>query len=289
AERDHERYLAWVPPAAYFNKGYLFTQAEADWPALLLGRAIPFGLHDALGYSPIQVPRYWSYIRATNRLPVFYNAAVIQIPSVEDVRLLGVRYLIAHESQPLPPAIDGNIVASERGYRLYELDAAQPRASVTSAWTVVDDGTEALEAVLTEGFDPAETAVVEGDPGIEPNGTGVPGTATYSEVRPEDVRISVRVDAPSLVVVRNVWEPGWAASVDGAPAPVLRADYLLQAVPVPEGSHEIRLIYREPAIGLGIALSAVAWTVLALIAVTVAAIGRRRSRATPGSSPPPGV
>lgn len=286
-ERDDGRYLAWVPPAAYFNKGYLFTQSEADRPALLLGRAIPFGLHDALGYSPIQVPRYWSYIRGTNRLPVFYNAAVIQVPSVEDVRILGVRYLIAHESQSLPPAIDGEIVASERGYRLYELDAAPPRATVTSAWTVVD-GAEALEEVLTEGFDPARTAVVEGDPGIEPAGPGVSGTATYSEVRPEDVRISVRADAPSLVVVRNVWEPGWVASVDGAPAPVLRADHLLQAVPVPEGSHEIRLVYREPAIGLGIALSAVAWTVLALAAVTVATIARRRST-TPDSSPPPGA
>jgi uncharacterized membrane protein YfhO len=92
-----------------------------------------------------------------------------------------------------------------------------------------------------------------------------------------------------LVVVRNVWESGWVASVDGAPAPVFRADYLLQAVPVPAGSHEIRLVYREPAVGLGIALSAVAWTVLALAAVGVAAITRRRRPAMPGSSPPPGA
>jgi hypothetical protein len=272
-----------VPPAAYFNKGYLFTRGEADWPALLLGRAIPFGLHDALGYSPIQVPRYWAYLRATNRLPVFYNAAVIQIPSVQDVRLLGVRYLVAHESQPLPPAIDGEVVTSERGYRLYELDAAQPRASVTSAWTVAT-GAEALETVLAEDFDPARTAVVEADPGIEAAGAGIAGTATYTEVRPEDVRISVRADAPSLVVVRNAWEPGWVASVDGVPAPVLRADYLLQAVPVPEGSHEIRIVYHEPAIGLGIALSGVAWIVLALAAAG-AAITRRR--ATTRASPPP--
>jgi membrane protein YfhO len=294
AERGDGRYLAWVPPAAYFNKGYLFTQAEADWPALLLGRAIPFELHDVLGYSPIQVPRYWSFIRATNRLPVFYNAAVIQVPSVEDVRLFGVRYLIAHESQSLPPGIAGEIVASERGYRLYELEAAEPHVSVTSVWTVVNGGPEALEAVLTEGFDPAATAVVEGDPGIEPIRPDAPGTATYSELRPEDVRISVRADAPSLVVVRNVWEPGWTATVDGAPAPVLRADYLLQAVPIPEGDHDVRIAYREPTIGLGIALSAVAWALLALAAGVAAAITRRRRAtpgpsATPGSSPLPGA
>ena len=38
AERADGRYLAWVPPAAYFNKGYLFTQDEADWPALFSAR-----------------------------------------------------------------------------------------------------------------------------------------------------------------------------------------------------------------------------------------------------------
>jgi hypothetical protein len=52
------RYLAWIQPAAVFNKGYLFSQAPTDWPALLLGRAILFGLHDTLGYSPLQLPRY---------------------------------------------------------------------------------------------------------------------------------------------------------------------------------------------------------------------------------------
>ncbi|MGH2590461.1 MAG: hypothetical protein ACRDGW_06655, partial [Actinomycetota bacterium] len=242
AGRDDGRYLAWVPPAANFNKGYLFTRDEADWPALLLGRAVLFGLHDALGYSPIQVPAYWAYIRATNRLPVFYNASVIQVPSLEDIRLLAIRYLIAHEGQELPPGVEGEVVEAERGYLLYELDAAQPRVSVVPAWTVVEGAVPALDAVLTPGFDPAATAVLERDPGIEPEDPGATtiattGSATYAEVRPEDVRIDVDANAPSLVVVRNTWEPGWSATVDGRPSPVLRADSFLQAIPVTAGTH----------------------------------------------------
>ncbi|MGH2635445.1 MAG: YfhO family protein [Actinomycetota bacterium] len=285
AARDDGRYLAWIQPAAVFNKGYLFTQDEADWPALLLGRAILFGLPDALGYSPIQVPRYWSYIRATNQLPVFYNAAVIQEPSPEDVRLLGVRYLIVHEGQDeLPAGISGEVIATERGYLLYELDGAQPRVSVVPTWSTVDDGVVALEAALERGFDPSATAVVEGDPGIAPADGTTPGVATYDEARPEEVRIDVAANGPSLVVVRNAWERGWEATVDGTPAPVLRADSFLQAVPVPAGEHEVRLAYREPAIGLGLLASALVWA-LFLGLVGAAVVTRPRGATRPAAPP----
>lgn len=283
AERDDGRYLAWVQPASSFNKGYLFTQDEQDWPALLLGRAVLFGLHDALGYSPIQVPGYWTYIRATNRLPVFYNASVIQVPSPEDVKLLGVRYLVYHESQPaLPPGITGEVIASESGYRLLEIDVAQPRVSVVPMWSV-GNAALALEAVLGRGFDPATTAVVEEDPGITASLGAAPGTATYEEVTPEDVRIAVRADAPSLVVVRNTWEEGWEATVDGRPAPVLRADAFLQAVPVEAGNHRVRLVYREPAIRRGLLGSAIAWGAFAAALGGTIIVRRRRGRvpATP--------
>lgn len=283
AERGDGRYLAWVPPAAYFNKGYLFSQGSRDWPALLLGRAIVFGLEDALGYSPIQVPRYWSYIRTTNALPVFYNASVIQEPSPQDVDLLGVRYLIVHEGQELPAGIGGDVIASEGGYLLLELDGAPPRVSVVPAWTVVADGTVALDLVQDRGFDGSASAVVEGYPGIVPVAGTAAGTATFTEARPEDVRVDVTASGPSLVVVRTTWERGWRATVDGRTAPVLRADGFLQAVPVSAGRHEIRLTYHEPAIGRGLLASALVW---AGLGATIAAMVVRARRASRRSTPP---
>ncbi len=282
--RDGEgRYLAWVPPGAYFNKGYLFTQDPADWPAMLLGRAVLFEVPDAIGVSPIQLPRYWSYIRATNRLPVFYNASVIQVPSPEDVRLLGIRYLLTHESQPLPPGIAGEEVARDGGYLLHRLEGSGDRVSVVPAWTVVSDDAAALEAVLEPGFDPADGAVVESDPGIDPVLGAAVGIATYQESGPEDVLIGVEATAPSLVLVRNSWDEGWSATVDGRPAPVLPADAFVQAVPVAAGSHEVRLRYREPSIARGLALSALAWMGFGG-ALAWALVSGRRAR-DPGAPP----
>jgi hypothetical protein len=281
------RYLSWIPPAAYFNKGYLFTQDPTDWPALLLGRAIPLGLHDVLGYSPIQVRRYWEFIRATNRLPVFYNASVIQVPSLEDVRLLGVRMLIVHEGQELPPDLTGAVVTREGGYEVLELEGAQSRVSVVGSWTVAEGERAAIDAVTARGFDPATTVVLEEDPGIPPPAESA-GTwrATYGEASPEDVRVTVSTSRPSVVLVRNAWEEGWTATIDGEPARVLPADGFLQAVPVLAGTHDIRLMYREPAIGRGLLASAAVWA--AFVALVVAAAVRER-RTMRRRVPPPGA
>ena len=272
------RYLTWAPPAAYFEKGYLFTQKERYWPALENGRGMLFGIEDAIGYSPIQLARYWSYIRATNRLPLAYNAAVLPRPTLEDVRLLGVRYLIVPSN--IAPIVPARPVQSEGGYTLYEVYGWQPRASVVTSWTVVPDATNALVRVLERGFNPAQTAVVERDPGIEQRPGAPRGTATYAEASPEDVQVGVDAAAPALVVVRNSFDGNWSATVDGKPAPVLIADYFLQAVPVPSGHHEVRLVYRDPWIARGLAASGVVWALWLLGLLTAGLLRRRRGRAS---------
>lgn len=271
------RYLAWIRPDAYFNKGYLFTRKESDWPALLIGRSVLFEVPDTLGYSPVQLPDYWAYVHATNRLPVFYNAAVIQVPTLTDLRLLGARYLIVPQGipSPLPRGVSGRTLETEGAYRLVEIDGAQPRASVVPSWLVVDDGTSALDAVLAPGFDAAEVAVLASEPGPIQSAAGPAGSATYQEVSPEDVRIRAEAAVPSILVVRNAWDDGWSATLDGRAVPVLRADAFLQGIAIPAGSHDVRLTYREPAIGRGLALSALVWLgfLVALAVVVLRARG----------------
>jgi len=276
SDPENARYLAWVLPDAYFNKGYLFTREQADWPALLIGRSVLFELPDALGYSPTQLPRYWAYIRTTNRLPVFYNISVIQVPTTRDLRLLGVRYLITRRDQTLPPGLGGESVVDEGPYRLIDVAGSQPRVSVVPDWRVVADGGSAARTVLGSGFEPAELAVLEEDPGLRPVAGGARGTATYQELRPETIEIVADAAVPSIVLIRNAWAAGWSATVDGQASPVLRTDLFLQGIAVPAGTHEIHLEYRVPELAQGLAGSTVVW--LGLIVVLVAAVWRDRRR-----------
>jgi hypothetical protein len=276
---SHERYLTWAPPASSFEKGYLFMQLEPDWPALAMERGTLFGVHDPLGYNPVQLRRYWNYIRVRTRLPVFYNASVIDVPNLRDVRLLGVRYLVVPTG--ITPPIAGDVVDRAQGYDLVELDGWQPRASVVPAWRVVPSLAGTLRTILPPTFDPARLAVLESDPGIDPaqGGDLEGGTATYDETDPEHVTVQVEARAPSIVVVRTSFDEGWSASIDGRPADVVPVDGFLQGVAVRAGSHEVQLAYRDAAVSRGVTAGLVAWGGLAIAFVLTWSLGRaRRSR-----------
>jgi hypothetical protein len=111
-------------------------------------------------------------------------------------------------------------------------------------------------------------------------GHGLEGaTARYVDVGWGHVRVTVESPRPAYLIVRRANAPGWGATVDGAPAPVLTANGRHQAVPVPKGASEVALRYRAPGglLGAGVSL---------LSAVLAAALGLgRRSRTS--EIPPP--
>jgi hypothetical protein len=186
----------------------------------------------------------------------------------------------------IEPPLEGSIVARAQGYDLFEVAGWQPRVSVVPNFRVVPSETGALRTVLPPSFDPAAIAVVERDPGIEPTPEAQPGTATYRESSPESVQIDVRATAPSIVVVRTVYDDGWHATVDGGPAEVIPTDGFLQGVAVPAGDHEVRLTYRDASVTSGIRAGVVAWGTLALAGLVALALERRRGRAVRPTPPP---
>ncbi len=94
-------------------------------------------------------------------------------------------------------------------------------------------------------------------------------------------RLAVETDAcgAGLLVVADAFFPGWQARVDGARAPVLRANYLVRAVPVSAGRHRVELTYRPRSFIAGLGLSAAA--AFAWAAVVVGARRRRHPAAPP--------
>ena len=91
-------------------------------------------------------------------------------------------------------------------------------------------------------------------------------------------RIDVTASSEGIVVVRNNDDPGWRATVDGRPTPILRTDYYLQGVPVAAGRHTILLRYDDPWIGYGLVGSALA---LAVVLGLATILFRRARRGQP--------
>ena len=81
-----------------------------------------------------------------------------------------------------------------------------------------------------------------------------------------------------VLLIRNAFDPNWEATIDGVPATVFPADYVLQGVEVPAGNHVVELRYVDPWIGRGIAGSLLSVAGL-LVAAGVLEARRRRSAA----------
>jgi uncharacterized membrane protein YfhO len=80
-----------------------------------------------------------------------------------------------------------------------------------------------------------------------------------------------------LLVLGEVYYPGWQASVDGQPAQVLRADIALRAVCLPAGSHTVRFDFRPRDLTMGAIISCLAWGMMIVLAVGEWISGRRRT------------
>ncbi len=74
--------------------------------------------------------------------------------------------------------------------------------------------------------------------------------------------------------MNQTWDDRWLASVDGAPARLLRTDISLSAVAVPSGTHRVELVYRDRTVARGLVVSGAAF----LVALAVAGGGVLRRR-----------
>ena len=260
-------------PAAYFEKGYLWMKSPADWPALAPTRGTLFEIPDALGYNPVQLPRYWRYIRATNELSVFYNASVLNTPSVEDVRLLGLRYLVVPTG--LEPPVEGRVV--DAGRRVLPLGARRR--------TAPGDHERGGDA---RGRHPAGAGARD-RAGLRPVDDRDRGTVDRRDTARRAARRRDRRTRPrrrrsgsawthlvaGVLTVRNAYEAGWRATADGTiRVRTLPVDGFLQGVLLPSSTREVVLTYHDDAVMLGLALGALVWA--CLLAAPLLALARER-------------
>jgi len=69
-----------------------------------------------------------------------------------------------------------------------------------------------------------------------------------------------------LAVFSEVYYPaGWEASIDGKPAPILRANFLLRALEIPAGTHEIKFTFNPKSYTTGTSISSISGYIVALV------------------------
>jgi hypothetical protein len=59
----------------------------------------------------------------------------------------------------------------------------------------------------------------------------------------------------ALLVLNDAFAPGWSATLDGAPVPILRTNAVVRGVWIGAGTHELRFRFRTPGLRLGWAIA----------------------------------
>jgi hypothetical protein len=226
--------------------------APFEWArrAMLCNANVPFGVAQANGCEPLDPRRHAAFVQAfeapdtpweiKERIFDLWDAALF---AAADVRPLDVPHL-----GPGNPGL--------------ELSRHEPRlahAQVVPGWQTHDDPMQLLAALLSPDHDPALLALLEPAPGgPEPPPSSPPNGAART-VRWEARRNALHAEwdggPAGMLRILQTWAPGWEATVNGAPAPVHRADFLFLAVPVPEGRCEVDLVYRPGSVRRGLWLS----------------------------------
>ena len=151
---------------------------------------------------------------------------------------------------------------------------------------IVNTPTEECSALGS--VDLARTIVIGDDfkqyiEGFKPASEG--STIRLTSYAPDVLTYKSNSTSDGTVVFSEIFYPyGWKAYIDGKPAEIFRANYLLRAMNIPAGQHDIRMEFRPDSIRKGDAIATVFIlimyaTVLGLITGTLIKRGRRSKSA----------
>jgi hypothetical protein len=226
------------------------------------------GLNDIRGYDPIEPDRMVALLKTTAVPGVdpIYAAIQFLVPRQKitppgDIRfppvldLLNVRYVIFRGAPP--PGIQPAFQSAD--YWVLINSNALPRAFVPKSVEVISNDRDELDKLAGPEFSPPDIAYVESRIELP---ASCRGTAQITNETPTHIVISTHMETPGLIVLADRWDKGWRALYNGKPAPILRTDYALRGVIVPEGNGTLEFIYKPASFILGLWLAGIAAFVL---------------------------
>lgn len=94
---------------------------------------------------------------------------------------------------------------------------------------------------------------------------------TLREYQPNRLTYDVHSDKGGVVVFSEIYYPGWTATIDGEPAELGRVNYILRALNVKPGSHEVVLDFHPTSVKVTETVAYVSY--VALLLIILAGIG----------------
>lgn len=217
---------------------------SGSWQNLAMAR----GLEATNGYNPLRIGSYDRLVSPGETTHIVDQRLFpASFPGYDCAlaRELGLEYLVLGRPIEEVPhlrrrPVSEVLLAGPRVW-IYRLRGAQPRIEFIKRVIVADTGA-ATRAGQFSVIPASETAVIDSDtapsrlywPMSGRRGSSWADILSWS---PSRLEIEVESDQPGIVIVHDIYYPGWVAEIDGQPARVLRTNVLFRGVEVSEGRH----------------------------------------------------
>ena len=144
-----------------------------------------------------------------------------------------------------------------------------------NAWFVnevqyVNNANEEIEAI--HGLNPSETAVVDKrfEAVVKPMVSDSTATIRLVAYEPNYLKYEVDSKTGGTIVFSEIYYPGWRSSIDGQEVSHGRANYILRAMNVPAGKHEVEFSFDPVSLHVTENIATIALGLLALAALAMA-------------------
>lgn len=211
--------------------------------------------HSAGGYHGVKLRRYQDLYdsclyKETNELIRNVQTGNMDLNQYGVINMLNIKYMVFG---PQRDNIIPNMVANGNAWFVKDL-------------IMVDTPTEELKTVCE--LDTRKTAVVNGSEfKVESFAFDSTATISLTDHNPNHLKYESQSQENVFAVFSEIYYPkGWVVTIDGKETEMLRADYVLRALPVPAGKHSIEFNFRPRAYVVGNKITTVSsWLMLLVV------------------------
>jgi hypothetical protein len=242
---------AFVPglAAQYFQqKGQLTPLPKLGGPRLMLSPNAELALHTRMVsdfYNDFIGQRlaFWGNLNILDGILKVNGASTLQLRQQFEIE----RLLYSNTTNRVDSLVDfmGVAYVTEPGelMKWAARSNAQPLVSSADVTWVPDDLN--LSSLVEPSYDPLKVVYVNEET-WEAAPNPKPARILNTTVGINSVTAEVEAQTHTIVsFALSFYDPVWVATVDGAPAHLMRANHAFQAVEVPRGRHQVRLVYRD--------------------------------------------
>jgi hypothetical protein len=137
------------------------------------------------------------------------------------------------------------------------------------------------EMTALNNFNPRDTAIVDQSfKGIIGNVTAADSTASIKQTSFDNDKITYtsNSNSNSAAIFSEVYYKDWTATIDGQPAQIFKANYVLRGLVIPAGKHNIVFEFKPKVFTVSKLISQVTgWFLIALILFCIFAEWRKRN------------